>query len=150
MIRRRGELSAAAIDRGWPHQVAVRADQITGVNYDMVHGFCKGMSLCERGHSVQRDNIDYVVFCFADPAHAELFRGSMASVSIRRTGAAGAIGAAGAARPVRAKPRQTRAWLEIARSRVYAKIDRSSIARSGLPSVSFRPRKSACAVYPAR
>jgi hypothetical protein len=73
MTRRKGELSAAGIDRGWPHQVALPADQVTGANYNIVHGFCKDLSLCERGHSVRRDNVGYVVFCFADPAHAELF-----------------------------------------------------------------------------
>jgi hypothetical protein len=72
--RRKGELSAAGIDRGWPHQVALPADQVTGAKFDIVHGFCKGLSLCERGHCVRRDNVGYVVFCFADPAHAELFR----------------------------------------------------------------------------
>lgn len=69
MIYRKGELSSAG-----PHQVALRADQVTGSNYDVVYGFCRDLSLCPRGHSVQRDGIGYVVFCFADPAHADLFR----------------------------------------------------------------------------
>ncbi len=30
---------ARNIDRGWPHQVALPADQVTGANYDLVHGF---------------------------------------------------------------------------------------------------------------
>jgi len=38
MTRRKGELSAAGIDRGWPHQVALPADQVTGANYNIVHG----------------------------------------------------------------------------------------------------------------
>lgn len=74
MIYRKGELSAAGVDRDWPHQVALPANQVTGANYNTVYGFCRDLSLCERGHSVHRDGIGYVVFCFADPAHAELFR----------------------------------------------------------------------------
>jgi hypothetical protein len=70
MTYRKGELSTAGIDRGWPHQVALPASQVTGANYNIVHGFCRKLSLCERGHSVQRDGIGYVVFCFADPARA--------------------------------------------------------------------------------
>jgi len=54
--------------------VALPADRVTGANYNIVHGFCRDLSLCERGHSVQREGIGYVVFYFADPAHAELFR----------------------------------------------------------------------------
>jgi hypothetical protein len=72
--RRKGELSPAAIDRDWPHQVALPADQVMGANYDVVYGFCRELSLCQRGHSVLRDGVGYVVFCFADAAHAERFR----------------------------------------------------------------------------
>jgi hypothetical protein len=36
--------------------------------------FCRGQSFCPRGHSFRRDDRDYVAFCFADAAHAELFR----------------------------------------------------------------------------
>jgi hypothetical protein len=74
MTRRKGELSARRIDRDWPHQVALRADHVAGRNYAVTHDFCRELSLCPRGHSVHYENIDYVVFCFADPAHAELFR----------------------------------------------------------------------------
>jgi hypothetical protein len=74
MTRRKGELSPAGIDHGWPHQVALPADQVTGANYKTVHDFCRDLSLCSRGHSVRGGSIEYVVFCFADLAHAELFR----------------------------------------------------------------------------
>jgi len=73
-MRRKGELSPAMVDRGWPHQVALPANQVTGQNYAITHDFCRDLSLCPRGHSVRHDNTDYVVFCFADPAHAALFR----------------------------------------------------------------------------
>jgi hypothetical protein len=74
MTRRKGELTASMIDRGWPYQVALPADEVNGHKYAMVYGFCRELSLCPRGHTVHRSNITYCVFCFADPAHAALFR----------------------------------------------------------------------------
>lgn len=74
-MRRKGELSPAAIDRGWPHQVAVPAKISLGENYKVVHGFCEGLSLCSRGHSVVGlDNEWWSVFCFAEKEHAEKFK----------------------------------------------------------------------------
>jgi hypothetical protein len=35
---------------------------------------CCELSLCARGHTVQRDDIRYHIFCFADATHAERFR----------------------------------------------------------------------------
>lgn len=73
MTRRKGELTPSRIDREWPYQVALRADQVSGDRYAIVHGFCRELSLCPRGHTVCRNNTTYCVFCFADPAHAALF-----------------------------------------------------------------------------
>lgn len=75
MVRRKGELSRAGIDRGWPHQVAIPERISKGENYKVVHGFCEGMSLCPRGHSVVGpDNEWWNVFCFAEKEHAETFK----------------------------------------------------------------------------
>jgi hypothetical protein len=74
MTRPKGELTGARIDREWPYQVAVPADHVAGESYKITHNFCRDLSLCTRGHSVRRDGIEYRVFCFADPAHADLFR----------------------------------------------------------------------------
>src|ERR1700730_5362514 len=38
--RRKGELTAAAIDRGWPHQVAVPATECRGSHGWFVEAFC--------------------------------------------------------------------------------------------------------------
>jgi hypothetical protein len=73
MVRRKGELSRKSIDRGWPQQVALPADACTGAQYVIQHEFCQGLSLCPRGRSFRRDDRNYIVFCFADPAHAALF-----------------------------------------------------------------------------
>jgi len=74
MVRRKGELSQAKINAGWPHQVALPADACKGAGYVATHEFCRGLSLCPRGRSFRRDDRDYVVFCFSYPAHAQAFR----------------------------------------------------------------------------
>ena len=75
MVYRKGELSAATVDREWPHQVAVRADTVKGkANGEAVEAFCKHLSKSPRGHAVFHDSEWWVVFCFADAAHAESFR----------------------------------------------------------------------------
>lgn len=74
MVYRKGELSKAAIDREWPYQVALPAEQVRGSEYVTKHEFCRDLSLCTRGHTFQRDGRYYVVFCFAEKAHADLFR----------------------------------------------------------------------------
>ena len=73
MVYRNGELSKGTIDRQWPHQVTLPAQRCTGHNYVSIRLFCEGLSLCPRGHSFRRDDIDFVVFCFADRAHADQF-----------------------------------------------------------------------------
>ena len=75
MVRRKGELSSAQIERGWPDQVAVPAKISVGENYKVVHGFCEGLSLCSRGHSVVGpDNEWWNVFCFAEKERTEKFK----------------------------------------------------------------------------
>jgi hypothetical protein len=59
MSNRKGELTAAGIDRGWPHKVALAAHLCTGKLIAAHNEFCVGLSRCVRGHSVR-----YVVHCF--------------------------------------------------------------------------------------
>ena len=73
MIRRKGELSPAGIDRGWPHQVALRASACEGGGYKVIHDFCKDLSLCPRGHSVIYEGAWFHVYCFAEASDAEKF-----------------------------------------------------------------------------
>lgn len=73
MVNRKGELSKAAIDRGWPHQVALEARLCVGHHYYSLRYFCVGLSLCDRGHSFFRDGKDFTVFCFAVEDHARAF-----------------------------------------------------------------------------
>jgi hypothetical protein len=73
MVYRKGELSSAAIDRGWPHQVALPESASLGDGYKAIHDFCKDLSLCSRGHSVVRNNEWFNVYCFSDSADADKF-----------------------------------------------------------------------------
>src|SRR5271154_2947835 len=54
-MRRKGELSPAAIDRGWPHQIVLPARRCEGGGYEEIHEFCKNLTLCSRGHAVFHD-----------------------------------------------------------------------------------------------
>jgi hypothetical protein len=73
MTYRKGELTAAAIDRGWPYQVVLDADLCKGKNHDLHTQFNFGTSLCARGHSVMQDGKWYRVFCYSIREDAESF-----------------------------------------------------------------------------
>lgn len=73
MIQREGELTAAGIDRGWPHQVALPAERVAQ-HFSTIQAFCRDLSLCPRGHCVVRDGRWWNVYCFAESEHAERFR----------------------------------------------------------------------------
>lgn len=72
-MRRKGELSPAAVDREWPHQVALPASASLKGGYRTIQEFCNELSLCPRGHSVARDGRWYNVYCFAEAGDAENF-----------------------------------------------------------------------------
>ena len=59
MVYRKGELSSAGIDSGWPHQVGLNADLCTGHHYKTVHFFCEAekLSLCKRAHVLPRQAV---------------------------------------------------------------------------------------------
>jgi hypothetical protein len=73
MVYRKGELSPAVIDRGWPHQVALPASASQNRGCQLIHDFCKELSLCARGHSVCHEDEWFNVFCFSDAADAAKF-----------------------------------------------------------------------------
>jgi len=74
MSRRKGELTQPTIDRQWPHQVAIPAELLRGAGYVTVHLFCEGLSACRRNARLVRCGREFVVFCFAEPEHADRFR----------------------------------------------------------------------------
>ncbi len=74
MSRRKGELSAGEIDRGWPYQVALPSEVGEGLEAQAaMSAFCKKLLRCDRGHSVFHEDRHYNVHCFAVKAHAEAF-----------------------------------------------------------------------------
>jgi hypothetical protein len=72
VTRRKGELSPAQIDRGWPHQVALPSSQVVR-EFGAIEAFCRDLSRAPRGHSVVHENQWFNVYCFADPDHAQRF-----------------------------------------------------------------------------
>ncbi|MGA8614369.1 MAG: hypothetical protein WB760_22385 [Xanthobacteraceae bacterium] len=73
MTRRKGELSGASIDQGWPHQVALPASASKGGGYKTIHDFCKNLSVCPRGHSLFHEGEWFQIYCFAKPDDAATF-----------------------------------------------------------------------------
>jgi hypothetical protein len=63
-----------ALDRDWPHQVALRESLATGKNHKLVEEFCKDLSICSRGHAVFHESEFWQVFCFAEAADADKFQ----------------------------------------------------------------------------
>jgi hypothetical protein len=73
MMRRKGELSPTAIDRSWPHQVAIPASAAANGGYKAMQEFCATLSLCPRGHAVFHEGEWFDIYCFADPDDANKF-----------------------------------------------------------------------------
>ena len=74
MSRRKGELTPAGVDRGWPHQIAILSELMRGVETQaVVEEFCKKLLRAPRGHFVQHDDKHYTVHCFALKEHAQAF-----------------------------------------------------------------------------
>jgi hypothetical protein len=72
-MRRKGELSAAGIDRGWPHQVVLAARVCRRDGYNEIHEFCRDLTLCSRGHALHHDGQWFHVYCFEEAADAQKF-----------------------------------------------------------------------------
>jgi hypothetical protein len=71
VMRRKGELSATRIDRDWPHQMVLKANDCLGQNDTIMRAFCEGLSLSPRGHSYVENGEWMRVWCFAEKADAE-------------------------------------------------------------------------------
>jgi hypothetical protein len=76
MVRRKGEMTDAQIDREWPHQVALAGELVKGRAYTVIREFCRSenLSLCPRGHSFRGEDDWYICFCFAKQEHAMRFQ----------------------------------------------------------------------------
>jgi hypothetical protein len=72
-MRRKGESSLAAIDRGWPHQIVLPARFCEGGGYKEIHEFCADLTLCPGGHALYHESQWWHVYCFSDPTDAQKF-----------------------------------------------------------------------------
>jgi hypothetical protein len=73
-VTRKGEILQARLRHQWPHHVALSANKIRGhKNYDVVHVFAEAFSVAPRTLSMRRDDLDFVVFCFAKSEDADTF-----------------------------------------------------------------------------
>ena len=74
VVTRKGEIFQARLRHQWPHHVAISADKVRGhQNYDVVHTFAEAFSVAPRTFWVRRDDLDFVVFCFAKAEDAQAF-----------------------------------------------------------------------------
>lgn len=74
MSRRKCELTYRQVDRLYPYQVALPAEQTRRRAYDEALDFCKSLSLAPRSLGVFHDGVEYNIWAFADPSHAEAFK----------------------------------------------------------------------------
>jgi hypothetical protein len=75
MARRKGEMTKAGIDRGWPHQVAHPEHLSCREHWRAHHAFIQEqqLSLGPRGHCFVRDGQWWNIKCFAELEHAQRF-----------------------------------------------------------------------------
>jgi hypothetical protein len=74
MSRPRGDISATAVDLGWPHQVALPVEQCTGKAFEAPNVFCRELSAYWRKSEVSDGNARFLVFCFREPQDAAMFK----------------------------------------------------------------------------
>ena len=92
-MRRKGELSPNMVDRDWPHQIMVPAEDVMLGNYDRAQAFCADLSLAPRGHSIFKDDKWHRVFALPSESTPSASRQSSAeSGSIQRRADAVATG----------------------------------------------------------
>jgi hypothetical protein len=73
-MTRRGQPSRTVLDREYPHQVLVRAENLGGKTLDKVADFHVKLGISTKSRSIRKYDAWYMLYCFADPNHAKLFQ----------------------------------------------------------------------------
>jgi len=75
MTRRKGEMTRSRLNREFPHHVALAADKVRGLEVSATVRKAAGNlgAHALTYHETRGDNLDFVIFCFADAHNAEVF-----------------------------------------------------------------------------
>ena len=74
MTRARGQPPRTLLDREYPHQILVLAENVHGKTLDKVSDFHAKLGITRKSRSVRKDDACYSLYCFADLEHAKLFQ----------------------------------------------------------------------------
>jgi hypothetical protein len=74
MTRARGQPPRTLLDREYPHQILVLAENVGGKTLDKVSDFHAKLGITRKSRAVRKDDAWYSLYCFADREHAKLFQ----------------------------------------------------------------------------